>query len=40
MAIEKIMATTRFSRAVGFVFLLIGGAFVVSSVAGQWPAKG
>ena len=38
MGVEKIMSTPRFSRAVGAVFLLIGVAFVASSVLAQWPA--
>jgi predicted metal-binding membrane protein len=32
MATEKISTTTRFSRAIGAVFILIGAAFIVSSV--------
>jgi predicted metal-binding membrane protein len=37
MGVEKIMSTTRFSRAVGVVFLLIGGAFLVSAILSHWP---
>jgi predicted metal-binding membrane protein len=37
MGVEKIMSTTRFSRALGAVFFLIGGAFIVTSVFAQWP---
>ncbi|TMJ02562.1 MAG: DUF2182 domain-containing protein [Alphaproteobacteria bacterium] len=40
MAIEKLGTTTRFSRAIGAVFLLIGAAFIVSSVAAHWPRVG
>jgi predicted metal-binding membrane protein len=36
MGVEKIMSTTRFSRALGAVFLLIGGAFIASSILAQW----
>jgi predicted metal-binding membrane protein len=39
MAVEKITATTRFSHAIGVVFLAIGVAFVVSSVMAHWPAR-
>ena len=37
MAIEKIGATTRFSRALGVVFLIVGAAFIVTSVLARWP---
>lgn len=39
MTIEKIGTTTRFSRALGVVFILVGAAFVVSSVVGHWPVR-
>jgi predicted metal-binding membrane protein len=39
MAIEKINTTTRFSRALGAVFVLAGIAFIVTSVAAHWPAR-
>jgi len=32
------MSTTRFSRAVGIVFCLIGAGFIVMSVLAHWPA--
>jgi predicted metal-binding membrane protein len=38
MGIEKVMSTTRFSRAVGVVFLLVGAGFIVSSALAHWPA--
>jgi predicted metal-binding membrane protein len=37
MTIEKLGATTRFSRAIGVIFIAIGAAFIVTSVAAQWP---
>ena len=40
MAIEKINTTTRFSRALGVLFILVGAAFVVSSFAAHWPRAG
>jgi predicted metal-binding membrane protein len=39
MAIEKVGSTTRFSRALGAAFVLIGIAFIVTSVAAHWPMK-
>src|SRR5258708_20836042 len=39
MAIEKVSTTTRFSRALGALFVLIGVAFIVTSVAAHWPMK-
>jgi predicted metal-binding membrane protein len=39
MTIEKVTTSTRFSRAVGGIFLLIGLAFIVSAVAANWPAR-
>ncbi len=39
MGVEKIMSTTRFSRAVGAVFIAIGIGFIVSSVVAYWPAR-
>ena len=39
MATEKVMTTTRFSRAIGAPFCLIGLAVIVSAVIGHWPAK-
>jgi predicted metal-binding membrane protein len=38
MGVEKVTSTTRFSRAVGVVFLLVGAGFIVSSLAAHWPA--
>jgi predicted metal-binding membrane protein len=40
MAIEKINTTTRFSRALGVAFILVGAALIVSSVAARWPRAG
>ena len=37
MTIEKLGATTRFSRAIGMIFIAIGAAFIVTSVVAQWP---
>ena len=39
MAVEKVNTTTRFSRALGVVFVLIGIAFIVTSVVAHWPMK-
>jgi predicted metal-binding membrane protein len=39
MGVEKIMTTTRFSRAVGTAFMAIGLAFIVSSIVAHWPAR-
>jgi predicted metal-binding membrane protein len=39
MAIEKINTTTRFSRALGAAFVLIGIAFIATSVVAHWPVK-
>jgi len=39
MAIEKVSTTTRFSRALGVSFVLIGVAFIVTSVVAHWPMK-
>jgi predicted metal-binding membrane protein len=40
MAIEKINTTTRFSRVLGVVFVLVGVAFIVTSVVAHWPMHG
>jgi predicted metal-binding membrane protein len=37
MAIEKIGTTTRFSRVLGSVFILVGAALIVNAVIVQWP---
>jgi predicted metal-binding membrane protein len=39
MATEKVATTTRFSRALGAVFCLIGLAIIVSAVIERWPTK-
>jgi predicted metal-binding membrane protein len=39
MAIEKVGTTTRFSRALGVVFIVLGAAFIVGSVAARWPVQ-
>jgi len=38
MTVEKIGTTTRFSRALGVVFIAAGAVFIVSSVVAHWPA--
>jgi predicted metal-binding membrane protein len=37
MTIEKLGSTTRFSRALGIVFIAAGAAFIVTAVAAHWP---
>jgi predicted metal-binding membrane protein len=39
MAIEKMTASGRFSRAIGVALVMIGAVFVVTSVIGHWPAR-
>src|SRR4051812_9217516 len=39
MAIEKVNTTTRFSRALGVLFLLVGIAFITTSVVAHWPMR-
>jgi len=39
MATEKVTTTTRFSRALGALFCLIGLAIIVSAVIARWPTK-
>lgn len=39
MTIEKIATTTRFSRAIGIVCLLIGAGLLASAIAAHWPAR-
>jgi predicted metal-binding membrane protein len=39
MTIEKIGTTTRFSRALGIVFILAGAALILTSVMAHWPAR-
>lgn len=39
MTIEKVMTTTRFSRAVGVVLIAIGAVFIVSATIAHWPAR-
>jgi predicted metal-binding membrane protein len=39
MAAEKIAATTRFSKAIGIVFTMIGIGFVAAAVAAHWPVR-
>lgn len=38
MAAEKIATTTRFSRLLGVVFVMIGAVLIATAVAAQWPA--
>jgi predicted metal-binding membrane protein len=38
MTLEKMMVTTRFSHAVGVVFVAIGIAFIAASVMAHWPS--
>jgi predicted metal-binding membrane protein len=37
MTLEKMLVTTRFSRAVGGVFIAIGAIFIAAAVAAHWP---
>ena len=37
MTVEKMALTTRFSRAVGGVFIAIGAVFIAAAVAAHWP---
>jgi len=39
MTIEKINTTTRFSRVLGIVFILVGAALILTSVMAHWPAR-
>lgn len=39
MTVEKINTTTRFSRALGVVFIAAGAVFIVTSVVAHWPAR-
>ena len=39
MAVEKLNMTTRFSRVLGAAFILVGAAFIVSSVVAHWPVR-
>jgi len=39
MTIEKVNTTTRFSRALGIVFILAGAALILTSVTAHWPAR-
>jgi predicted metal-binding membrane protein len=39
MAAEKITTTTRFSKAIGIVFILIGIGFVAAAVVAHWPVR-
>ena len=37
MTVEKLATTTRFSRALGVVFIGVGAAFIVSAMIAHWP---
>jgi predicted metal-binding membrane protein len=39
MAAEKIATTTRFSKAIGAVFTVIGIAFIAVAVIAHWPVR-
>jgi predicted metal-binding membrane protein len=39
MAIEKVSTTTRFSRALGVVFILAGAGLIVHAVVARWPVS-
>jgi len=39
MTLEKLNTTTRFSRALGIVFIAVGAVFVAGSVIAHWPAR-
>jgi predicted metal-binding membrane protein len=40
MGVEKVMATARFSRAIGVASLAIGAVFLVTAVIDHWPVRG
>jgi predicted metal-binding membrane protein len=40
MTIEKVGRTTRFSRAVGALFIVAGAVFIVTAVVARWPRVG
>jgi hypothetical protein len=39
MAAEKIAATTRLSKTIGAVFIVIGAGFIAAAVAAHWPVR-
>lgn len=39
MGLEKIAVTTRFSKAIGVVFLAIGAVLIGTAVAAHWPGR-
>jgi len=39
MAAEKIAATTRLSKTIGAVFIVIGAGFIAAAVASHWPVR-
>ena len=39
MGLEKVSTTTRFSRALGALFVLVGIVFIVTAVVAHWPMK-
>src|ERR1043165_190619 len=39
MTLEKLNMTTRFSRALGIVFIAVGALFIAGSVIAHWPVR-
>jgi predicted metal-binding membrane protein len=39
MTVEKLAATMRFSRALGGLFILVGVAFIATSIVAHWPVR-
>jgi predicted metal-binding membrane protein len=39
MGIEKITSSTRFSAAIGIVFVLLGVGVIASAIVAQWPVR-
>jgi predicted metal-binding membrane protein len=40
MGLEKVMVTSRFSRAIGIILITVGVIFVATSVTEHWPVRG
>jgi predicted metal-binding membrane protein len=39
MAVEKLTVTMRFSRALGALFIVVGVAFIATSIVAHWPVR-
>jgi predicted metal-binding membrane protein len=39
MTVEKLSITTRFSRALGIVFIAAGAIFIAGSIVAHWPVR-